>query len=92
MLYLLSHLVMSKRGQHITRGCAPTPWSEYVKFLPRPIPVPTMWTEAEQLLLRGTSLEVRWICRLFSGERKDGLWAVDSQRYAPIPKPCNAIG
>ncbi|RQM05351.1 hypothetical protein DH86_00001881, partial [Scytalidium sp. 3C] len=34
------------------------PWTEYVKMLPDDIPVPTMWTEDERLMLAGTSLEV----------------------------------
>lgn len=34
------------------------PWSEYIRFLPEKIPVPTMWTEEEKTLLSGTSLEV----------------------------------
>lgn len=39
------------------------PWSEYVKLLSDQMSVPTMWTEQERELLRGTSLEV---CRHFS--------------------------
>ena len=34
------------------------PWTEYVKMLPSLIPLPTMWTEEERVLLVGTSLEV----------------------------------
>lgn len=33
------------------------PWTEYIKFLPGEVPVPTLWTEDERLLLAGTSLE-----------------------------------
>lgn len=33
------------------------PWTEYVKFLPETIPLPTFWSEAEQELLAGTSLQ-----------------------------------
>ncbi|KAF7542315.1 hypothetical protein G7Z17_g11683 [Cylindrodendrum hubeiense] len=57
MLYLMTHLVMSTRGHTGSRGCASSAWTEYVKFLPRSIPVPTMWTEDERALLQGTSLE-----------------------------------
>ncbi|CRG89588.1 Trichodiene oxygenase [Talaromyces islandicus] len=32
------------------------PWSEYIKFLPREIPLPTLWMEDEAALLYGTSL------------------------------------
>lgn len=56
MLYLLAHLAQPKQSN----GLSHTPWTEYVRFLPRPIPVPTMWTEPERLLLNGTSLEVCW--------------------------------
>lgn len=58
MLYLLTHLVQSKATSSGTRAFASTPWTEYIKFLPRPIPVPTMWTNDERELLKGTSLEV----------------------------------
>lgn len=34
------------------------PWTEYLKLLPGYIPLPTMWTEDEAMMLRGTSLEV----------------------------------
>lgn len=35
------------------------PWTEYIKFLPKQVDLllPTLWTENERLLLRGTSLE-----------------------------------
>lgn len=56
LLYLLCHLVHTRRGQP-SRGITPTPWTEYIRFLPRPVPVPTMWSEPERLLLNGTSLE-----------------------------------
>ncbi|EQK99192.1 SET domain protein [Ophiocordyceps sinensis CO18] len=57
MLFLLCHLVHSQRGQASSRSITPTPWTEYVRFLPRSIPTPTMWSEPERLLLKGTSLE-----------------------------------
>ncbi len=34
------------------------PWTEYVKMLPTEVPVPTMWSEEERIMLVGTSLEV----------------------------------
>ncbi|KAJ0148276.1 hypothetical protein HZ326_9080 [Fusarium oxysporum f. sp. albedinis] len=57
MMYLLAHLVLSSRDTSSPRDLAPTPWTEYLKFLPRDIPVPTMWSELERALLQGTSLE-----------------------------------
>ncbi|KAH6604652.1 hypothetical protein Trco_006359 [Trichoderma cornu-damae] len=56
LLYLLTHLALPKRSCAGAR-CASTPWTEYLKFLPRSIPVPTMWTADERELLKGTSLE-----------------------------------
>lgn len=35
-----------------------TPWTEYVRYLPEEIFVPTMWHDHELPLLQGTSLEV----------------------------------
>ena len=58
MLYLLCHLVHSRRKPTASRGITSTPWTEYVRFLPRLIPTPTMWEDAERLLLNGTSLQV----------------------------------
>lgn len=57
MLYLLSRHILPDRNQALAKGVASTPWTEYVKFLPRHIPVPTLWSEDERSLLQGTSLE-----------------------------------
>jgi hypothetical protein len=57
MLYLLSRYIFPDRSQAPAKGVASTPWTEYVKFLPRHIPVPTLWSEEERSLLQGTSLE-----------------------------------
>ncbi|KAF4980830.1 hypothetical protein FDECE_17800, partial [Fusarium decemcellulare] len=57
LLYLLAHLVLPSRSSSSSRGPASTPWTEYLKFLPRHVPVPTMWSEVERALLQGTSLE-----------------------------------
>jgi hypothetical protein len=50
----------SGQGEHV--GVS-NPWTQYVKLLPNSVPVPTMWTEEERVLLMGTSLEV---CLYFS--------------------------
>ncbi|OAQ97448.1 hypothetical protein LLEC1_01816 [Akanthomyces lecanii] len=57
MLYLLVHVVSGRHAGDKTRRCVPTPWSEYMKFLPKDVPIPTLWSEPHQMLLRGTSLE-----------------------------------
>lgn len=46
------------------------PFCEYVKFIPRRIPLPTFWSEKEQLLLTGTSLEAALESKLKSLERE----------------------
>ena len=56
MLYLLAHLAQLRTP--MSKGLSHTPWTEYIRFLPRSIPIPTLWTEPERLLLNGTSLEV----------------------------------
>lgn len=67
LLYLLTHLILPTRDSSLSRGGALTPWTEYIKFLPRPIPVPTMWNECERALLQGTSLEVDFLDTCFFG-------------------------
>ncbi|PHH80149.1 hypothetical protein CDD80_2687 [Ophiocordyceps camponoti-rufipedis] len=57
VLFLLCNLVHSRRGRRRGHALVPTPWTEYLRFLPRSIPVPTLWSESERLLLAGTSLE-----------------------------------
>ncbi|KAI1824302.1 hypothetical protein F4861DRAFT_531054 [Xylaria intraflava] len=56
LLFLLTQLILSspeyKGGQGPT-----TAWTQYFKLLPIQVPVPTLWSESELSLLRGTSLE-----------------------------------
>lgn len=49
--------IASHSGKNMNVGVH-NPWSDYVKFLPEQVPVPTRWTEEERGLLRGTTLEV----------------------------------
>ncbi|KAH7326183.1 hypothetical protein B0I35DRAFT_128009 [Stachybotrys elegans] len=56
LLYLITHLVLSERDA-TSRGGVPTPWTDYTRFLPRYIPMPTMWSSDERQMLHGTSLE-----------------------------------
>jgi hypothetical protein len=42
-----------------------TPWTEYIRFLPRDVPVPSTWSAQERRLLQGTSLEVSLTCPIF---------------------------
>lgn len=63
MIYLFIHTVQGLAGATPRRGVS-TPWTEYVKFLPDDVPVPTMWSDEEKALLTGTSLEVSLIVPL----------------------------
>ena len=47
-----------------------SPFSEYVKFLPTRIPIPTFWNDQERLLLTGTSLEAALESKLKSLDRE----------------------
>jgi hypothetical protein len=58
MLFLLMQITIATLGHEMNIGVA-GPWTEYVKMLPRDIPVPTCWGEEERVMLVGTSLEVR---------------------------------
>lgn len=55
MVFLLMHISREEDGKSVG---VKNPWTEYVKVLPGYIPVPTMWTDEERVLLTGTSLEV----------------------------------
>ena len=49
------------------------PFSEYVKFLPASVPLPTFWTESEREMVAGTSLEAALIAKLDSLNREFAL-------------------
>lgn len=49
------------------------PWTEYVQFLPATVLVPTLWTEDERLLLRGTSLEAAVDAKVSALDAEFGL-------------------
>ena len=56
LLFLLVQAVLASRSGHSPVGVK-NPWTEYLQFLPETVLVPTLWTEDERQLLRGTSLE-----------------------------------
>jgi hypothetical protein len=58
LLFLLVQLFHSTSPRK-NSVCVSNGWTEYVKFLPSSVPVPTLWTEEERALLRGTTLDVR---------------------------------
>ncbi|EFX03245.1 set domain containing protein [Grosmannia clavigera kw1407] len=57
LLFLLVQVVLGLKPPGTDSVALPTIWTEYVKFLPADIPLPTMWSDTERLLLQGTSLE-----------------------------------
>ncbi|KAK4225327.1 hypothetical protein QBC38DRAFT_368954 [Podospora fimiseda] len=58
LLFLLIQTARTRASSknHLSVGVS-NPWTEYSRFLPEVVLVPTEWTEDERLLLRGTSLE-----------------------------------
>lgn len=71
MLFLLMQITIAveeSKGTGNSPG-VPNVWTEYVKILPRNVPVPTSWSEAERMLLTGTSLEVSLVF-LWLGRRE----------------------
>ncbi|PYI14542.1 SET domain protein [Aspergillus violaceofuscus CBS 115571] len=46
------------------------PWTEYMKYMPREIPLPTFYSEAELELLRGTSLRLAVHAKLAALEKE----------------------
>lgn len=46
------------------------PWTEYIKFMPSSIPLPTCYTDEELELLRGTSLQSAVDAKLASLDRE----------------------
>jgi hypothetical protein len=57
MLLLLMQITTASEGPESGNGIC-GPWTEYVRLLPRDVPLPTMWKDEERELLAGTSLEV----------------------------------
>ena len=49
------------------------PFSEYVKFLPARVPLPTFWTESEREMVAGTSLQAALSAKLDSLNREFAL-------------------
>jgi hypothetical protein len=49
-------VLLGSETYHATAGVS-NPWTNFIKFLPRDLPLPTLWSEDERALLQGTSLE-----------------------------------
>ncbi|KAL2148765.1 hypothetical protein VTH82DRAFT_1912 [Thermothelomyces myriococcoides] len=72
LLFLLVQTALASRSGHSAVGVS-NPWTEYLKFLPETVLVPTLWTEEERLLLRGTSLETAVDAKISALDAELGL-------------------
>lgn len=72
LLFLLVQSALASRSGHPPVGVS-NPWTEYLKFLPETVLVPTLWTEDERLLLRGTSLEAAVDAKVSALDAEFGL-------------------
>ena len=57
LLFLLMQITIGSPTQSQNVGVS-TAWAAYANMLPDVVPVPSMWSEEERVLLLGTSLEV----------------------------------
>lgn len=72
LLFLLVQTARASRSGHSSVGVS-NPWAEYLQFLPETVLVPTLWTEDERLLLRGTSLEAAVNAKISALDAEFGL-------------------
>ncbi|CAK7224333.1 hypothetical protein SBRCBS47491_005513 [Sporothrix bragantina] len=70
LLFLLVQLVISSKQHDEDRAALRTPWTDYVRFLPADVPLPTLWTDEERRLLQGTSLEIAVRAKLLALEHE----------------------
>ncbi|EFQ35067.1 SET domain-containing protein [Colletotrichum graminicola] len=56
-IFLLTQQILADQPETSLHGGVPTPWTEYIKYLPPQVPVTTLWTVRERQMLNGTSLE-----------------------------------
>ncbi|KAG9249005.1 SET domain-containing protein [Calycina marina] len=63
LLFLLLQITIASPGHDRSVG-ASNSWTEYVKMLPREVPLPTIWREEERAILAGTSLEAPLAAKL----------------------------
>lgn len=72
LLFLLVQTALAARSSHPSVGVS-NPWTEYLRFLPETVLVPTLWHEDERLLLRGTSLEPAVNAKILALDAEFGL-------------------
>lgn len=69
LIFLLIQIT-HKASKKSERVGASSPWTDYVKFLPSRVPLPTFWSEEEKFLVVGTSLEAALSSKLKSLDRE----------------------
>ena len=69
LIFLLMQMTSNCSDIPIKVGTS-NPWTEYIKFMPAKIPLPTFWNEAERKLLEGTSLKAALEAKLGSLDRE----------------------
>ena len=69
MIFLLIQISANCTDIPIKIGTS-NPWTEYVKFMPAEIPLPTFWNETERNSLSGTSLKAALEAKLRSLDRE----------------------
>ncbi|KAK4104130.1 SET domain-containing protein [Parathielavia hyrcaniae] len=72
LLFLLVQAALASRPGHPPVGVS-NPWREYLQFLPESVSVPTLWTDHERPLLRGTSLEAAVDAKISALDAEFGL-------------------
>ncbi|KAL1885435.1 hypothetical protein Plec18167_000929 [Paecilomyces lecythidis] len=84
LIFLLLHITYSspdfENAPH--KIGVSNPWSEYIKFLPASVPLPTFYTEEEYELLYGTSLKSAVDTKLSSLEKEFDLLRESTQNIA----------
>ncbi|EAW07477.1 SET domain-containing protein [Aspergillus clavatus NRRL 1] len=69
LILQITHCSPDFADEHQTIGIS-NPWTEYIRFMPPSIRLPTFYTEAELELLRGTSLRTAVFAKLASLEKE----------------------
>lgn len=72
MIFLLVQITHRSKESMRSVGLS-NPWTEYIQFLPSSFPLPTLYSEAERGLLRGTSLADAVEAKIGSLEREFDL-------------------
>ncbi|RHZ54447.1 SET domain-containing protein [Aspergillus thermomutatus] len=69
LILQITHASPDFANEHQKIGVS-NPWTEYIKFMPASVPLPTFYSEEERELLRGTSLRTAVDAKLGSLEKE----------------------